>query len=74
MAAAPGDQGEMAGCGDDGGGPETGLAGGFARQAVFASCVWLFWLAFISSTLGHAPKKVRTRARGRPRLAVHSVV
>lgn len=33
-------------------------ARGFPIQAVFASCIWAFWLAFIASTLGHAPKKV----------------
>lgn len=36
-------------------------AGIFLRQAVFASYIWAFWLAFIVSTLGHAPKKVGTR-------------
>ncbi len=76
MATALDDQEEMAGCGGDSGALETELAGGFARQAVFASCVWLFWLAFIASTLGHAPKKVRVLrfARGRPPLAVHLVI
>lgn len=33
-------------------------ARGFPIQAVFASCIWAFWLTFIASTLGHAPKKV----------------
>ena len=33
--------------------------GGFLLQVVFASCIWMFWIAFIASTLGHAPKKVR---------------
>lgn len=49
-------------------------AGSYLRQAVFASCIWAFWLAFIASTLGHAPKKVWTHGLGthhRTPLVVH---
>ena len=55
--AVLGDRGEPVGCGSG----ETIVAdpaGGVARQVVFAVCIWLFWLAFIASTMGHAPKKV----------------
>lgn len=35
----------------------------FCRQAVFLSCLWTIWLAFIVSTMGQAPKKVLVPGR-----------
>lgn len=36
-----------------------GRDGSFTRQALFAACTWVFWLAFVASTIGRAPKEVR---------------
>ncbi|CAN0213709.1 unnamed protein product, partial [Ascophyllum nodosum] len=33
------------------------------REAVFASCVWTFWIVFIVATIDKAPKKIRTKCQ-----------